>query len=133
MAVKQQTMKKLSNFSSCGYFFYYYLVLHTPLNRHYLSRKDPRVEQFPQPSNRFPHKDSRSLVRSNIYPTLRPHVHVMKESRQWHFDNVLFPTPTELGNKLDSAESFSRKDADFSGSASVAASCPASRINSLTV
>lgn len=57
----------------------------------------------------------------------------MKESRQWHFDNVLFPTPTELGSKLDSAESFSRKDADFSGSASVAASCPASRVNSLTV
>lgn len=45
---------------------------------------------------------------------------------------MLFPTPAELGNKLHSAESFSRKDADFSGSASVAASCPANRINSLT-
>lgn len=61
------------------------------------------------------------------------HVDVVRESGQWHFDSTLFPTPTELGNKLDSAESFSRKDADFSGTASVAASCPASHINSLTV
>lgn len=69
----------------------------------------------------------------NIHPALRPRVHVMTEPRQRHFDSVLFLTPTELGNKLDSAESFSREVADFSGSASAATSCPASHINSLTV
>lgn len=51
----------------------------------------------------------------------------------WEMFNMTFITSGELWNKLDSAESFSRKGAAFSGSPTVAASCPASHINSLTV